>query len=300
MGTVARSGSKPRRDTQQSSSAGRPDLVVSVCHPRHLRVWRVAAPRILAAVEPESAVLVVPDHARATFVAASPSEFVVETDSRYAAPFMDSLRERVRFAGPGGSLGWYLQQLLKLAVLRTAPTGQRALIWDSDTVPLRPLRFFDDDGAPRFYAGTEVHGPYFTATRALLGYGRQIAKSFIAQCLPVQTAWSHEFFADLESGGRPWHESIIAAFDPLVRSSFSEYETLGNFFLRRHADQVRWQRGTWVRTGFRHFGAPEDAPWDQSGGEGPDFAAFESWEPPTRRRLSRLGRGSGRSSARGG
>jgi hypothetical protein len=282
-------GASLTRHPSQSPSSGRsrPDAVISVCHPSHISTWSLVAPRILAALAPRSAVVIVPDEARAAFVRASPGEFQVECDSEHASAFGGRLRGCLAAVGTDRRYGWYLQQFLKLSALRAMPADRRAIIWDADTLPLRPLRFFDADGAPRFYTGSESHGPYFTTTRALLGYGKQTTRSFVAQSLPVVTDWAHEFFDHLEEDGRSWSDRILDVIEPRIPSSFSEYETLGSFFLRRHPDEMRWQTGAWIRGGYRAFGGPESAPWSDDEGPGPDFAAFEAWERGPKRRGNR-------------
>ena len=56
-----------------------------------------------------------------------------------------TLRQLRSFVLPGleKGAGWYLQQLDKLAFSFRPSSDDYYLIWDSDTVPLRPLEFFE-------------------------------------------------------------------------------------------------------------------------------------------------------------
>lgn len=272
-----------------------PDLMVSVCHPRHLRVWRTAAPRLLRSIEPRQALLLVPDAAVPDFTKITPPEFNIVAESHYAAPFAETLKHQMKSSRAGSREGWYLQQLLKLSVLFSLDTNQNVVLWDSDTVPLRKIRFFSRTGSVFFYGGTEFHAPYFDKVFSLTGMKKIVGPSFIAQCMPVRTDWSHAFFSYLQQDGEPWYQKIISILTPRERSGFSEYETLGTFFSHQNAGLVCWQQGTWFREGFSAFGSPEAVPWFEEDDVGPDFVAFEEWERapagPLRRLLRQVSRG---------
>src|SRR5713226_6538965 len=64
--------------------------------------------------------------------------------------------------------GWYFQQLLKLSFGFHRPENDFYLIWDADTIPLRQLEFFDDEGRMLFTIAGEHHEPYFETYRWLL------------------------------------------------------------------------------------------------------------------------------------
>ena len=57
-------------------------------------------------------------------------------------------------------VGWYFQQLLKLGFASTSYCKKYYLTWDSDTLPLSHLRFFEN-GKPLFTSKKEFHQPYF-------------------------------------------------------------------------------------------------------------------------------------------
>lgn len=266
------------------------EVVISVCHPSHLPTWRHVAPCILRALRPAAATLVVPDGSERAFRQATPRAFIIERDSDHLGGWAPKLQARLDEADNGQRFGWYAQQFIKLSALERLAPGLRAVLWDADTLPLRPLQLFDTVGDPVFYAGSEQHSPYFRVIESLLGIGRQVDRSFIAQNLPVPTSWSSELFETLGGHG-VWQDRIVTAIDPTQGSGFSEYETLGNFFAARWPDQIRWQPGSWTRSGYARFGSPAQAPWLTEDAAGPDFAAFETWErrrPALRRRV--LGR----------
>ena len=80
--------------------------------------------------------------------------------------------------------GWYLQQFLKFAAAAEPGTEWR-LVWDGDTLPLRPLRLLSDEATPRplLAPRADRHTPYFQTIERLLGTGPLAPHSFIHEHL---------------------------------------------------------------------------------------------------------------------
>src|ERR1700679_2147205 len=70
------------------------------------------------------------------------------------------LRQLAMFGFPKNA-GWYFQQFLKLQFAFVEPADDFYLIWDADTIPLRPMRFFDSSGRMLLTKAMEYHTPYF-------------------------------------------------------------------------------------------------------------------------------------------
>jgi hypothetical protein len=68
--------------------------------------------------------------------------------------------------------GWYFQQFLKMAYAYKCQCGHY-LIWDSDTIPLNKIIFWDNNGKCLFTMKTEYHIPYFKTIKKLF-YGEVI------------------------------------------------------------------------------------------------------------------------------
>jgi hypothetical protein len=56
--------------------------------------------------------------------------------------------------------GWYIQQFLKMIYCRLC-RDKFYLIWDSDTIPIKKVKMFNNNGKPIFDVKTEYHKPYF-------------------------------------------------------------------------------------------------------------------------------------------
>ena len=136
--------------------------------------------------------------------------------------------------------GWYFQQFLKLEYARHTDS-KYYLVWDSDTIPLRNISFFDGNGGIFYYAKDEFHRPYFDTIRTLFGgrVGKMIPDSFIAEHMMIDSALMMEMLDDIERNspvdGKYFFDRILNAVAPrsLSGSGFSEFETFGNWVLCR-------------------------------------------------------------------
>ena len=81
-------------------------------------------------------------------------------------------------------IGWYYQQALKLTYLLNSKYFQdHLIIWDSDTIPLKKIKFFDKENLPILYGSRyEYHIPYFICNDLILGQEYKRPKfSFVTQ-----------------------------------------------------------------------------------------------------------------------
>lgn len=134
--------------------------------------------------------------------------------------------------------GWYFQQLIKMAFsLSDYCDTDYYLSWDSDTIPLRKIDFFDESGKPYFTMKSEHHMPYFIAIERLLGIVKTNNRSYIAENMMFNKTIMAELISRIQSNkqikGRFWYEKIINALEPEYVSpmGFSEFETYGNYCL---------------------------------------------------------------------
>ena len=132
--------------------------------------------------------------------------------------------------------GWYFQQFLKMAfALSEHCDTDYYLSWDSDTIPLRRIDFFNEDGKPYFTMKTEHHDPYFVAIARLFGITNINSRSYIAENMMFNKSIMIELIEKIQSNtqveGNTWYEKIIYALEPESVSpmGFSEFETYGNY-----------------------------------------------------------------------
>jgi hypothetical protein len=179
-------------------------------------------------------------------------------------------------------LPFYLQQFVKLRAMANAEGGL-ALLWDGDTVPLRPLAFEDERSRLVFHLSDDRHPAYAESVRRILGLDPFVGRSFAAQCMPVRPAWVRECLAAIEEKhGRPWPEAIAAGIDFTQGAGFSEYELLGTFFSYRHLEAMAFSASRWLLTGTSTIGGIErlDAATEERLAASFDYVAFELWDLP--------------------
>jgi hypothetical protein len=200
----------------------------------------------------------------------------------------DILQQRI---GLSRRAGWYFQQFLKMALCYRSDVANYYLIWDSDTVLLKPMNFFDESGKVLVNPRTENHQPYFYLIKNLLGIRKQVDFSFISEHFMVKKAYMQELIGKVseQSAGRgSWVETILNRIEDqeLQKSGFSEYETYGNYIaaLYRKSFDCRVLKST--RSGATLYGMNPDK-YDlfrlmQSGYE---FVTFEGWYPRSKRQI---------------
>ena len=134
-------------------------------------------------------------------------------------------------------VGWYFQQFLKLAFALTSYCKGYYLTWDSDTLPISELHFFQD-GQPLFTMKKEYHRPYFNTLQRLIGLDKTSSKSFIAEHMIFKPEFVCEMIEEISQNtlpGKNWVEKIIQACDfDYEEHCFSEFETYGTFCTVRY------------------------------------------------------------------
>lgn len=139
--------------------------------------------------------------------------------------------------------GWYFQQFLKMAfALSDICDTEYYLSWDSDTIPLRKIDFFSEEGKPYFTMKTEHHSPYFVAIDRLFGMLNTNCRSYIAENMMFNKSIMIEMINCIQSNsnleGDTWYEKIIYTLEPesISPMGFSEFETYGNYCYNYHPD----------------------------------------------------------------
>lgn len=167
---------------------------------------------------------------------------VIDENALFKGMTMDSLRSLFSSMGRDTMrTGWYFQQFIKMAFATSDFCDtDYYLSWDSDTIPLRKMEFFNQKGKPYFTMKTEHHNPYFVAIERLLGISKTNGRSYISENMMFNKAIMTELINKIQSNvhvkGDMWYEKIIYALEPESVSpmGFSEFETYGNYCLNYH------------------------------------------------------------------
>lgn len=183
--------------------------------------------------------------------------------------------------------GWYFQQFLKMAFsLSRYCNTDYYLSWDSDTIPLQTIEFFDESGKPYFTMKSEYHKPYFVAIERLLGITNTNTRSYIAENMLFNKGIMVELISRIQSNdqlkGSSWYEKIIYSLEPETVSpmGFSEFETYGNYCFNYHPFVYEermlpsFRRGGLIQGRFVTEGILEQLGFDQA------TASFEIYDRP--------------------
>jgi hypothetical protein len=189
-----------------------------------------------------------------------------------------------RRIGSEDRAGWYFQQFLKMGVSSRPEIAEYYLIWDSDTILLEPIEFFNEEKRVFVNPAKEYHKPYFNLIEKILGIERQVNYSFISEHLMVKKEYMNLLIEDIEANTPPntsWVEHIINSIDDkdLGHSGFSEYETYGNFVALNFRDSFLCRTVQSTRNGAMHFGhLPDKYAFFSLMRSGYTFATFERWQ----------------------
>lgn len=257
----------------------RPLTVVASCRVRDLPVLRIAARRLPATVPFKELVVVMPDADCAWAQRKlGPLARVVPENNFVPGVTLAALRA-LPVQGFPMAAGWYFQQLLKLQFAFHEPEDDYFLIWDADTVPLRPMRFFDADGRMLLTKAGEHHAHYFATYRRLLGEEPNREFSFIAQHILVQKSVCREMLARIEShlpGDGNWAWKLMRSLPPEGYNLFSEYETYGHYLKNHYPERMRVIERPWQRAMTHTTGCPVPTERElRALAADYDFAAFE-------------------------
>ena len=259
--------------------------VVTAARSADLRILRLALPGLRRFV-PMKRLYVITAHANFDRFqrALGPEVELLDEDSM--TPDL-TLRQLRSLALPGlpKAAGWYLQQFDKLAFSFRPSSDDYYLIWDADTVPLRPLEFFDAEDKMCFTISGEEHPPYFDTYRKLLREEPHREFSFISQHMIVQKSIAREMLAKIEAnfpGNDSWAWKIMRHLEGASTNLFSEYEMLGHFIKNHYAERAAYRKLAWLRDGALKTAVPSPADLSRLSHQY-DFVAFESRQMPLRR-----------------
>jgi hypothetical protein len=284
--------------------AERPLTVISPCRWRDMAVLEIASRWLPRHIPVKEFVVIAPDADVPRMRQRLGARARVEPETAFLPEMTLGRLRTLPVPGFPGAAGWYYQQFLKLRYACVDPGDDHYLIWDADTVPLRPLRFFDADGRMLLTSAEEFHPPYFETYRKLLGEEPNRTCSFIAQHMLVRKSVCRDMLRRIEErlpaeGGWPW--SIMQGLPATGYNLFSEYETYGHYLKNHHPDSMRVVERPWYRPMTTETGCPIPSERQLKAlAERYDFAAFERAGPWWRRTWMRTKRDVKRVLGKGG
>lgn len=134
--------------------------------------------------------------------------------------------------------GWYFQQFIKLAYAYKCKS-EYYLTWDSDTIPLKKMDFFDESGNPYLDYVPSPYGDnnYFTLLDKLPENfkHRDEGRSFITEHMLFNSELVKKMIEEINLSqslyGNTFYERILTAIEKncLNLSGFSEFETYASY-----------------------------------------------------------------------
>ena len=245
--------------------------------------WEKTSIHILEFIPSSNYAVIVPDSEVGIFRSRTDKLIEVIPETKFVGNLSQRIHELMQKAPQKTRPTWYLQQFIKLSVLKQAAYGENYLIWDADTIPLKTLDFFHENDLVSFYTGREHFSGYFELNDKVFGEKIRNNYSFIAQCFPCKTAWSNSFFDFIENKFQlPWDEALLNSIDFGKSHGFSEYEILGNYIHQKFSDKMIFKTSKWLRNGSGLVGGVTNLDVEpfRSMLEPYDHVTFEKWEKP--------------------
>ncbi|PKM80488.1 MAG: hypothetical protein CVU89_13120 [Firmicutes bacterium HGW-Firmicutes-14] len=136
--------------------------------------------------------------------------------------------------------GWLFQQLLKLSGDKIG-SQEGYLVLDADTLLIRP-HVFEHNGKTVFFYRKDLHRPYLQTYEKLLGEKAMAADSsisFVIQYMYFKNNKLAELKKLIEARHHTdWYTAIINNINKQELSSFSEFETYGNYIFKNYPRQM--------------------------------------------------------------
>lgn len=185
--------------------------------------------------------------------------------------------------GDNSRPGWYYQQFLKMGYAEICETDYY-MTWDSDTIPLRRIKMFNEKGKPYLDTKAEYNPGYFRTIKNLFGMEKSYERSFIAEHMLFRKDLMLEMIDEINSldyNGDTFYERIFYAIDiDNMKLGFSEFETFGTWIMNRHPDVYAlrlWKSMRRANLFVSSFDlTPGDIAWLA---RDYDAASFESYHP---------------------
>jgi hypothetical protein len=143
--------------------------------------------------------------------------------------------------------GWIFQQLIKLLAWRFIDDlSELYLVWDSDTVPYRPLEFVDQTTGQHILGKShDIHPPYFDHIYKVCPQleGRRLEFSGIChhQLLSQYHLKKLVNMVEITHKGMPFELVFLSFLDRNEKACCSEYELYATFMHVFYPDQIQFR-----------------------------------------------------------
>ena len=168
-----------------------------------------------------------------------------------------ALKRRLEHSGvsmsPDSRPGWYYQQFLKM-YYATSCNDEYYIVWDSDTIPLHTIEFFEQGtGKPFFDMKIEYNKAYFdTISNIFPDFTKSSKGSFIAEHMIMSKEYMLELIEEIMDSpllGDTFYEKIFYAVDiENMALGFSEFETYGTYMTQKHPDVYAYRQWRSMRS----------------------------------------------------
>jgi hypothetical protein len=254
--------------------------IISACIARDLPVYKITCESLRKHIPGAETHLVTRKEDFQRFRDACGSELILwDENSLLSGITMKQLRELPLPFFPKGA-GWYFQQFLKFAFVDVSNSDAHYLIWDADTVLLKPIDLFDTKGRPYYTKAAEHHRPYFETFQQLFGVPAVRDFSFISQHQMIHKPILRQMLAEIEERNpesRHWVWAVMSNLRGDGSNLFSEYETYGHYAKWKCPESMAFRELSWTRNGERLAGYPPDPTKLKALSTDYSFAAFETF-----------------------
>jgi hypothetical protein len=168
--------------------------------------------------------------------------------------FLNNLKDTSYFNEIQLRLNWYYQQVLKISFIIdfVKNNNERMIIWDSDTVILKKINFFEKDFSIKYATINEFFKAYYLTNKTIFGYLPNFFLSSLLQFVSL-TKLENEFLIKSLNNFNiknnlttaEWISNIISlaifkTHKDYIGSMFSEYELIGtsNIFLTNNIQKI--------------------------------------------------------------
>lgn len=244
--------------THSESKENSPEFdIVIVASARHNEIAAIAIHHLLKLIVGFRKIFLITNKSNFPFYEKELIGHVVLIDEDTVLPNLtfSSLHDILSRSNCQSRTGWYFQQFLKMGISNNPQISDHYLIWDADTVPLRPLHFFNENGQTLINLKEEFNPPYFTTMKKLLGLDKAVEKSFIAEHMMIQKSIMQELITKISDTG-DWPNVIINSIEKahLPLSGFSEFETYGTYLLKYYPKRIELRELKALRSGAKKLG----------------------------------------------
>ena len=206
-------------------------------------------------------------HPISKFVVVAPDSEEIRTLCRDVS--VDYVNEELPLAGLVGSgdtmamSGWIRQQFLKL--ISPQITGcERVITFDSDTYPIRPTRFLDENGRIVLYLADPDPIAYWRFVDAALGQPSDRNTCYVAHCMLFDRWHLEKMYAVIEEvHGRRWDRVLLDLVNqPYAKAGrMSEFQLFGVFLARNYPDHIQTRYYSNTKVQPHDFARPDNLPW---------------------------------------